>query len=545
MIFGEIPLEEAEGAILVHSVRAGRLTLKKGRLLSAADIAALREAGHGRIVAARLETGDLGEDQAAARLAEALAGPSLSLGRPFTGRCNLHARTAGLLVIDKARLDRINLVSEAITVATLAPFELVAPKDLAATVKIIPFAVPAANLERCISIAGDGGPLIRIAGFRNRPVALIQTRLPGLKESVLDKTLEVMNGRLATLGAGPAAETRCGHGVEAVAAAIAEAKAKGAEMILIAGASAIADRRDVIPAGIERAGGLIEHFGMPVDPGNLLLLGRIGNVDAMGLPGCVRSPKLNGFDWILQRRMADLPVSCGDIMRLGAGGLLKEIPSRPQPRTGEPPAAPASRGPHIAAVVMAAGRSSRMGGANKLLAEVDGQPMVRRVVTTALASAAAPVLVVLGHDAHRVRAALRGCKVHFVDNPAYAEGMSTSLRQGLAALPSDADGAVILLGDMPRIDQAAIDRLIAAFDPTEGRSICVPVWNGKRGNPVLWARRYFAEMAEIAGDVGARHLIGEYADQVAEVPMPDDATLVDIDTPEALNALRRDQGREA
>jgi len=196
-------------------------------------------------------------------------------------------------------------------------------------------------------------------------------------------------------------------------------------------------------------------------------------------------------------------------------------------------------------VVMAAGRSSRMGGANKLLAEVDGQPMVRRVVLTALAAGVAPVFVVLGHDAHRVRAALRGCKVHFVDNPAYAEGMSTSLRQGLAALPVDADGAVILLGDMPRIDQATIDRLIAAFDPTEGRSICVPVWNGKRGNPVLWARRYFAEMAEIAGDVGARHLIGEYADQVAEVPMPDDATLVDIDTPEALNALRRDQGREA
>ena len=316
-------------------------------------------------------------------------------------------------------------------------------------------------------------------------------------------------------------------------------------MILIAGASAIADRRDVIPTAIERAGGTIEHFGMPVDPGNLLLLGRIGAVDAMGLPGCVRSPKLNGFDWVLQRRMADLPVGRGDIMGLGAGGLLKEIPSRPQPRAGEPPAAPAPRGPRIAAVVMAAGRSSRMGGANKLLAEVEGQPMVRRVVMTALSSGAAPVFVILGHDAHRVRAALRGCKVHFVDNPAYAEGMSTSLRQGLAALPADADGAVILLGDMPRIDQAAIDRLIAAFDPTEGRSICVPVWNGKRGNPVLWARRYFAEMAEIAGDVGARHLIGEYADQVAEVPMPDDATLVDIDTPEALNALRRDQGREA
>ena len=392
MIFGEIPLDEAEGAILVHSIRAGKLTLKKGRRLSAGDAAALREAGHERIVAVRLEAGDIGEDQAAAQLAEALAGPNLALGRPFTGRCNLHARAAGLLVIDKARLDRINLISEAITAATLAPFDVVAPKDLAATVKIIPFAVPRADLERCIAIAHDGGPLIRIAGFRSRPVALIQTRLPGLKESILDKTLEIMNGRLASLGTGPATDVRCGHTVEAVTQAIADAKAGGAEMILIAGASAIADRRDVIPAGIERAGGTIEHFGMPVDPGNLLLLGRIGDLDTMGLPGCVRSPKLNGFDWVLQRRLADLPVSRGDIMGLGAGGLLKEIPSRPQPRAGEPPSAPAPRGPRIAAVVMAAGRSSRMGGASKLLAEVEGQPMVRRVVATALASGAAPVL---------------------------------------------------------------------------------------------------------------------------------------------------------
>ena len=142
MIFGEIPLDEAEGAILVHSVRAGKLTLKKGRRLSAEDMTALREAGHERIVAVRLEADDIGEDQAAAQLAGALAGPNLTLGRPFTGRCNLHAQAAGLLAIDKARLDRINLVSEAITVATLAPFDVVAPKDLAATVKIIPFAVP-------------------------------------------------------------------------------------------------------------------------------------------------------------------------------------------------------------------------------------------------------------------------------------------------------------------------------------------------------------------------------------------------------------------
>ena len=450
---------------------------------------------------------------------------------------------AGLLVIDKERLDRINLVSEAITVATLAPFDIVAVKNLAATVKIIPFAVPEADLERCLTIAQDRQPLIRIAAFRSAsrhtdpdpPARLERKRArqdPGDHERPPGGAGRGTRGRAAL------------HPVEALTGAIADARSNGAEMILIAGASAIADRRDVIPAAIERAGGSIEHFGMPVDPGNLLLLGQLGAVDAMGLPGCVRSPKLNGFDWILQRRMADFPVNRADIMALGAGGLLKEIPSRPQPRAGETQAAAVPRGLQVAALVMAAGRSSRMGPANKLLAEVDGQPMVRRV-DAALASAAAPVIVVLGHDAHRVRAALRGCKVHFIENPDFAAGMSTSLRQGLAAVPDDIDGVVILLGDMPRIDHAAIERLIAAFNPVEGRSICVPVWNGKRGNPVLWARRYFSEMTAIAGDVGARHLIGEHGDQVAEVSMPDDATLIDIDTPEALGALRRDRGREA
>jgi molybdenum cofactor cytidylyltransferase len=547
MIFGELPLEEAGGAVLVHSIRLGKLVLKKGRVLSTADLAALRGAGRRSVVAARLEPGDIAEDEAAARLAAALAGPHLLTSAAFTGRANLLAGSAGLVVLDRERLDRLNRVSESITAATLPPFNPVAPQEMVATVKIIPFAVPAGELDTCLAIAREAGPMLRVAPFRARPVALIQTRLPGVKDSMLDKTLEILNGRLASLGVPPATERRCDHATEPLARLIGEAQLGGAEIVLVAGASAITDRRDVIPAAIERAGGRIEHFGMPVDPGNLLLLGRLGTADVMGLPGCVRSPKPNGFDWVLQRRIADIPVGRDDIMGMGVGGLLKEIPLRPQPRAGEGPISPIAdpRALRVAALVMAAGRSSRMGAANKLLSEVDGEPMLRRVVGAALASGARPIVVVLGHDAHRVRAALRGCKVRFVENPRYAEGMSTSLRCGLAALPDDTEGAVILLGDMPRVSSEAIDRLVAAFDPIEGRGICVPTWNGKRGNPVLWGRRYFQEIAAVAGDVGARHLIGEHGDQVAEVPMPDDSVLIDIDTPEELGALRRDRGREA
>lgn len=534
MIFADLPLAEAEGAVLAHGFRLGPASFKKGRVLSAADLRALAAAGRATVTVARLEPGDLAENEAATRLASAVRGPNVSLATAFTGRCNLYAEAAGVLCLDRERLDRLNEVDEAITLATLPPFDLVHPRDMVATVKIIPFAVAARSVERCVAIA-QGGPLLRVAALRPRPVALIQTRLPGLKESVLDKTKESIDGRLAALGCAPASERRCPHAEEALAAAIAEARGLGAELVLVSGASAITDRRDVIPAALERVGGRVEHLGMPVDPGNLLMLGRWGEAPVLGLPGCARSPKLNGFDWVLRRLMADLAVTRGDIVRMGAGGLLKEIPTRPQPREGElTPGAP-----RIAALVLAAGRSTRMGTANKLLAEVGGSPLIARAVDAALASRARPVVVVTGHEAERVLAALGGRKVTVVHNPDYAAGLSTSLRRGIDALPRDIDGALVCLADMPLVSGATLDRLIGAFSPPEGRAICVPTWQGKRGNPVLFASRFFAEIRALAGDVGARHLIGDYAELVAEVAVPDESVLTDVDTPEALSALRR------
>ena len=559
MIFGDTPVSEAEGAILAHSVKLASISFKKGRRLSAEDLAALAEAGIETVIAARLEPGDVHEDAAAGRIAEAILGPGLTASAAFTGRANLVVARRGVLVVDRARLDALNRIDEAVTLATLAPFDLVEPRQLAATVKIIPFAVSGAALTRCLEAARAGaGPLVRVAVLRPRPVGLVQTRLPGMKESILDKTRRVVDARLAALDGAPAIELRCRHDAAEVAAAIESLRGRGAELVLISGASAIVDRRDVVPAGIERAGGVIDHFGMPVDPGNLLLLGHIETTPVLGLPGCARSPKMNGFDWVLRRLIADLAVDRDAVTAMGAGGLLKEIAARPLPRAAAveaplveaplvetPPveaAAEVPRAPRIAALVLAAGQSRRMGPDNKLLAEVNGKPMVVRAVEAVLASQAEPVIVVTGHQRDRVEAALAGLGQRSVHNPDYAQGLSTSLHRGLAALPAGTDGVVVALGDMPRVEAAAIDRLIAAFNPLEGRAICVPTWHGKRGNPVLFARRFLAEMQEIAGDIGARHLIGEYPELVAEVAMDEtDAghgVLLDVDTPEALAALK-------
>jgi molybdenum cofactor cytidylyltransferase len=196
------------------------------------------------------------------------------------------------------------------------------------------------------------------------------------------------------------------------------------------------------------------------------------------------------------------------------------------------------QGPRIGALLLAAGQSRRMGGPNKLLAAIDGTPMVAHVARRLLASRARPIIAVLGNQADTVDIALGKLPVKRVRNPEFAAGLSTSLKRGIAALPSDLDGVIVCLGDMPLISGRHLERLIAAFNPLEGRAIIVPTRRGKRGNPVLWSKQFFPEMTGLAGDVGAKHLIGEHAEFVAEVEMDDDAVLVDIDTPEALDAFR-------
>ncbi len=537
MKFGAVPVREAAGGVAVHSIRKAGFVLKKGTVVGEAEIAALERAGIREIVVARLEPSDVPEDVAAAEIAAAVAGEGVRADRAFTGRANLFAETAGVLVVDKAAIDSLNLIDESITFATLPAFKPVVEGEMIATVKIIPFAVAADARDRALAAAGKAKPLIRVAPYRVRKVGVVSTVLPGLADKVIDKTLKVTAERLAPAGATIVAEKRVPHERQALAAAVDEVLKAGAELVIVFGASAIADRRDVIPSAVEAVGGRIEHFGMPVDPGNLLLVAEVAGRPLLGAPGCARSPKENGFDWVLMRLLAGLKVSRADITGMGVGGLLMEIVTRPQPRA-EPAVAPAKKEPRIAAVILAAGRSTRMGGPNKLIAEIGGKPLVRIAAEQAIASRATPVVVVTGHQREQVEAALDGLAVTIVHNPSFAEGLGTSLRTGIGAVPSDVDGAIICLGDMPQVDAALIDRLIAAFDPEKGALVVLPTIDGKRGNPVLWARRFFPDLVAVEGDVGARHLIGAYSEAVVEVPVTGRAALIDVDTPEALLAVK-------
>ncbi|MCC2096779.1 MAG: molybdopterin-binding protein, partial [Hyphomicrobiales bacterium] len=287
MRFGATPVADALGGIVVHAVRHEGLVLKKGHRVTGQDIEALQNAGIDAIVLARLDDGDVGEDAAAHLLAQAIAGANVRVQKPFTGRSNLFSTRDGVLCIDPHAIDAINDVDSAVTVATLERWRRVVAGEMIGTVKIIPFAVAGAVLDKAAERAGS--PPLSVAAFRPQRIGVVSTLLSGLKPATIAKTLRVLNDRIAPAGATVVAETRVPHESEPLARAIAD-MAPQCDIVIVFGASAITDRRDVIPAALEGAGGVIEHFGMPVDPGNLLLIGELEGKPVVGAPGCARSP---------------------------------------------------------------------------------------------------------------------------------------------------------------------------------------------------------------------------------------------------------------
>lgn len=500
MKFGPVSLDAAEGAILAHAVSTGDRTWRKASRLSADDVGAMRAAGLSHVVAAVLEADDLGENEAAALLAATLHAPGIEIRTAATGRVNIHALESGVLRVSRMAVDAVNAVDPAITLATLPDFATVRAGQMLATAKIIPFAVKEDLVRRAAMRAAEVQAL-SLHPFRALRVGLAQTTLPSLKQGVLDKTARLTAQRLALSDSTITRELRPSHDRDELAATIVNL-AEDNDLVVVFGASAVADAQDVIPSAIEAAGGEVLRVGMPVDPGNLLVLGTIAGKTVVGAPGCARSPRLNGFDWVLDRLLAGLDVSEEDIARMGVGGLLLEIETRPQPREPKPRHAPV-----VDAVLLAAGRGERMGGPNKLLAQFSGKPLVRHVADILAASKVRTICAVTGHQAARIEDALRGSSARLVSNPDYPTGLSSSLKAGVRGMRPDTGGVLIMLGDMPGITTDDIDTLVATFVKEKGNAIVRATYGGKRGNPVILPRSLFPAIADLEGDTGARHLV--------------------------------------
>ena len=392
MNFGRVTLGQARGGILAHSLKTAKGVLRKGALVDDHAHDLLRDAGYEIITIARLEPGDVAEAEAATTLGDLMLGPGLYCSSAVNGRVNLFTAADGLLRIDTEKINQLNLIDESIALATLADYSVVKKHDMLATLKIIPFAVSSSALNQVESLLAEGGAVLEIKPFRPLRAGLIITKLPQLKTATIANTVAATRGRIAAHGGVLLPHLEVPHEAGPIALGIRQLLSSGADMILISGASAVTDRLDTAPQAIVQAGGNIAQFGMPVDPGNLICFGSVGEIPAIVLPGCARSPAMNGIDWVLDRLFSGERMGASEIAAMGAGGLLKEMKTRPAPRNlkvargiGKVPKSP----PRIAALVLAAGQSSRMGSINKLLAPMpDGRSMIAHTVDNVLASAA-------------------------------------------------------------------------------------------------------------------------------------------------------------
>ena len=524
MKFGLINIEDSEGAILAHSMRIGDLRLPKGMVLTQTEITLFRDAGIHKITTARLDHDDVNENTAAADIGAALLANEIHASDPVAGRVNLISDQAGILLLDPNAINQMNSVDEALTITTLPNHARVDKGALLATIKVIPYAAKRNSINEVISKAD--AQTFQLHPFVPQTVDLILTRTDGFKESLMAKGEKTITDRIAPLGLSLQNCVHVAHETDAIACAIRKSKA---DIVLILGASATSDRQDVIPAAIEMANGQITRFGMPVDPGNLLVIGHRKTAQIVGLPGCARAPALNGADWILERLAAKMTVGHDDIAHMGVGGLLKEIPQRIHLRSKKDTA----NGPKIG-LLLAAGASSRMLGVDKLLREINGVALLRRSAQSMLNANFDQVFVSIKSNSPTHKNALADLPVAIVEVPDAAAGMSASIRAGVAEIPTDASMIVLGLADMPDITAKHYNLILAAHNPKQDHLIIRPITpTGKYGNPVLFDARFMENLRAIDGDQGARDILKSVPEYIHHVKMPDEAVTCDLDTPEA------------
>ena len=334
MKFGPVALEQASGQTLAHTILGtdGHKLLNKGHVLTATDLAMLAELHYDLITVAALDPTDLGENEAAKRVGAALAGQGLRMQAPGVGRANLLSTVTGPLRINVAALNQINAIDEGITVATLREHSLVRAGQLVALVKIIPFGVTESAVADVEATAREHAPVLSLRALRPCSAALIVSGPESARVRLLPAFSEPTHTRLERLGSRLDAVCYVPHEIAEIAAALADQHKAGRDLVVLAGVSAIMDRDDVTPQALRAAGGTVSHFGVPVDPGSLLMLGYLDSMPVIGAPGCAKSLQTNVIDWILPRLLAGERLTRADLILMGHGGLLDDISERPMPR---------------------------------------------------------------------------------------------------------------------------------------------------------------------------------------------------------------------
>ena len=526
MNFGEVKIVNSLHSILAHTITVDGKKFSKGRIISREDQKYLIKNNIDSLICVTLTKQDVHEDNAANILAKNFNNTSIAIEKAFTGRSNILANESGLLVINEDNIRKFNEISNSITIATLNNNSKVTKGEMIATIKIIPFSVKEKSITDLKKI--NFKKSLYIHPFLEKKCALLLThsnkeniKLNSISEKRVKDRLQNLNCTLELI-------KTCKHDTNDITKSIKYFLNKEVDLVLILGSSAIVDINDKIPEAILNTNGKIIRFGMPVDPGNLLLLGEIKKIPIIGLPGCARSPSLNGFDWVLERVLSGNQITNTDISNMGVGGLLKTLNKRDKKID-------LGKTYKIANIILAAGQSKRMLKDNKLLIKINKQYMIEKIVDTALNSSADSTVVVLGHQNNVIQEIIQNKEVITTINEDYKKGLSSSLQCGISALPDDCDAAIIILADMPNIEIKVLNSIINNYNPKKNKSIIIPTFNGKKGNPILIDRKYFPDILKVKGDKGAKDIIANNKNYVLEIPQNNSSVLDDIDTKEDLS----------
>ncbi len=523
--------QESLGSVIAQTYNLPGKTISKGTFVTSEIVGYFKEGEVKNILCAVPDNGDLHEDEAADIISNAIDKSHIYIDSASTGRVNFKSRSLCLVRYKRDLIKKVNLVDESIAFSIVENNQLLAKNDLIATLKIIPFFTQKKYVDQVISIL-DKNELFKTYTLNKKEVSLIQTSFEWQKKSMFKATSNVTRNRLEALDCSLNEEKLIRHDYNVLRSEIRSSIESGIDILLISGASAIIDRSDYIPKAILSEGGEIIQYGLAVDPGNLLLVGKIGKTAIIGMPGCARSPKLNGFDWVLQLLMADIPVVKEELAEMGAGGLLMEIASRPLPRALAKSVN--KREKKMMGVILAAGNSTRMGKDNKLLKNIDGTPLIRNIALEISKSNLDSCSIVLGYQSDKVADVIKDLNINLILNPLWKKGQASSLKAALNSLTPSYSDLLIMLGDLPGIKSGHINRIIEEHLSSENRTskITIPSFKGQKGNPVIWGRAFFHDLSNLEGDVGGRVLFGQHPAAINLIEMDDPSVVTDTDTPE-------------
>ena len=537
MRFGEFPVYDALGVELAYPVTCQGKVFPAGHAMTANDLRLFRQDGIQNVVGCLLTSDDIRPDIACDMILKSLVGDHLRYTHPENGYSEIYADKDGLFVVSPERLFRFNAHDENISTACLAPFMPVYKNQLIASLRLSGPAFPADVVNAAVDKITGQGPLFKIAPYALCRIGYVQTVMHRGDIPVLEE--DALNRRFGVYGFGVVHFETCAHQSEHVEKAVRNAIDAGAEVVLVQSPAAPISRNDVVPSAFKEAAGDIDRLGWPMDPGLSVVIGHKNDVKLIGFAEKdFETPAMDRLMRFLATR--SLPPA-EDFPSFAPGSLSIERLIQiftPDPEKNSIAGGALDVVVILGIVVLAAGSSRRMIGSNKLLENVQGLPMIERVVQSALLSRAAYVLVVTGYDARFIEQRLANYDVKIVRNPDYSSGVLSSVRLGLSVLPPDVAGAVVLPADMPGFTSAYIDRLIDCFDAKAKRKpVCMPVYDGVRHNPVLWPRDLFKTVKIIPEDAHWMPPLIEHSDYIVEMPVEDDLPLSDINTHGDLSAF--------